>query len=565
MIDESVVQTRYSPTEGLPKALGAFYTDAQVADFLVWWAIRSTHDTVMDPAFGGGVFLRSACRRLENLGGQPARQVFGVEIDPKVHDTIVDKLSDEFGVRKQNFWESDFFDIEPLPVCQVNAIVGNPPFIRYQRFTGDIRARAISRALEQGVHLTELASSWAPFVVHSVAFLKKDGRLAMVLPMEIAHAAYASPVLKHLYKSFGKITLLTFRKKLFPDLSEDTILLLAEDKGRSPCRILTRDLAHPGLLSDIEHQGLLSLTGTRQVDGRSLTEGNGRLVRYLIPRKARELYQELTELSGIKRLGELADVGIGYVTGANDFFHLSPGDVDKWGIPKRFLKPAVRRGRALSGLIFTRQDWQIACDNGEAGYLLLIHGKADLSESVLRYLKYGENQGVPRSYKCRTRSPWFSVPHVRLPDAFLTYMSGDMPRLVTNHAEAVAPNSLHALRLHPYASLERDALSALWQTSLTRLSVEMEGHPLGGGMLKLEPTEAENVLIATGGFNNGDLCDLSKELDALVRRGEMNVCRQLADDTVLRSQLGLSKGDCLLLSESARRLRNRRYSRSAKE
>jgi hypothetical protein len=35
------------------KALGAFYTDAQIADFLVWWAIRSTQDTVMDPGFGG--------------------------------------------------------------------------------------------------------------------------------------------------------------------------------------------------------------------------------------------------------------------------------------------------------------------------------------------------------------------------------------------------------------------------------------------------------------------------------------------------------------------------------
>ena len=38
----------YSEPEGeLAKTFGAFYTDAQIADFLVWWAIRSAHDTVM--------------------------------------------------------------------------------------------------------------------------------------------------------------------------------------------------------------------------------------------------------------------------------------------------------------------------------------------------------------------------------------------------------------------------------------------------------------------------------------------------------------------------------------
>ena len=50
-----------------PKALGAYYTDSQVADFMVWWAIRNPTDTVRDPSFGGGVFLRSAGKRLRDL------------------------------------------------------------------------------------------------------------------------------------------------------------------------------------------------------------------------------------------------------------------------------------------------------------------------------------------------------------------------------------------------------------------------------------------------------------------------------------------------------------------
>jgi len=35
------------PVGELAKTFGAFYTDAQIADFLVWWAIRSPRDTIM--------------------------------------------------------------------------------------------------------------------------------------------------------------------------------------------------------------------------------------------------------------------------------------------------------------------------------------------------------------------------------------------------------------------------------------------------------------------------------------------------------------------------------------
>jgi len=53
---------------------------------------------------------------------------------------------------------------------------------------------------------------------------------------------------------------------------------------------------------------------------------------------------------------------------------------------------------------------------------------------------------------------------------------------------------------------------------LTSLSVEIEGHALGGGMLKLEPSEAENVLLATG---HGRIAPLMAELDRLVRAGRV--------------------------------------------
>lgn len=547
--------------QGRPKSLGAYYTDSQVADFLVWWAVRNATDTVLDPSFGGGVFLRSGCKRLRELTGDVTTQVLGIEVDGEVHGRIADKLHDEFGVAKANLVQSDFFEVGPDRLPPADVVVGNPPFIRYQRFTGEVRKRALVRAAEQGLKLSELSSSWLPFLIHSIRFLRPGGRLAMVIPFEIGHAAYALPVLGHLSRVFQSITFLAFRKKLFPDLSEDTLLLLAE--GKDPAtrgHFYLRDLPHAGVLADIQMAGRRPLAGLRRLDHERLAGGQQRIIEYLLPRKARELYHELREENYTVPLGALANVGIGYVTGANEFFHLDQQAAAEWGIPNRFLRACVRRGRALAGLRFTREDWQAALAHGQAGYLLELPAEGGLPDSILRYLAHGQKLGVHRTFKCRTRTPWYRVPHVYHPDAFLTYMSGDVPRLVANDAGVVAPNSLHILRLHPHALVSPDGITALWQTSLARLSAEVEGHALGGGMLKLEPGEAARVILPFPS-NRNQLDSLAAQLDETARRQGDTACAQAADRQLLQKSLGLSVADCNLLRDAAEVLRSRRMTR----
>jgi adenine-specific DNA methylase len=546
------------PTGEIAKGLGAYYTDFEVAQFLVRWAIRSPDDRVLDPSFGGGVFLYAASQRSKELGGQPEKQVFGVELDAEVHARAGKILTERFGFGKGNLLHSDFFDVDTRTFGKLETVVGNPPFIRYQRFTGEGRDKALARAAAEGVHLSKLASSWAAFLVHSVALLKDGGRIGMVIPMELGHAAYARPVLEYLARRFETVTFLTFRKKLFPDLSQDTLLLLAENKGSFTAGFYLLDLEDAGSLAGLK----LSLRKAEWLETNRLLRGGSRLLEGWIPRKARELYRELGASPLVQRLGQVADVGIGYVTGDNDYFHLSPEEALNWDIPKAFLKPAIRRGRALSSLRLTEQDWQTALAHGEASYLLHIDGAKNLPAGVLKYIQKGEAEGVNQAYKCRVREPWYVVPHVYLPDAFLTYMSGEMPRLVTNAVGAVAPNSLHILRFHPGPNVSKDALASLWQTSLTRLSAELEGHPMGGGMLKLEPSEAERVVIANPHLETERLTSLTRDLDELIRDRRAKEAHALADKTVLLEGLGLSKNDCALLLDAAVQLSRRRSERA---
>src|SRR4051812_8576958 len=93
------------------KALGAYYTEDGVAAFLIWWSLRSPRDTVLDPSFGGGVFLRSACERLIELGGSPSLHIFGAEIDPLAHREVIAELGPKYSLSLNHIVLGDFFSI----------------------------------------------------------------------------------------------------------------------------------------------------------------------------------------------------------------------------------------------------------------------------------------------------------------------------------------------------------------------------------------------------------------------------------------------------------------------
>ncbi|MGC8638842.1 MAG: N-6 DNA methylase [Isosphaeraceae bacterium] len=137
------------------KSMGAYYTDVQDADFLAWWAIRSPLQTMLDPAFGEGVFLRSGSERLTQLGGRPENQVYGAEIDSPVFDRTSDRMVRAYALNRKHLIHADFFSIDPQTL-KVDVAIGNPPFIRYQRFTGAMRKLALFRCAAQGVRLPEL-------------------------------------------------------------------------------------------------------------------------------------------------------------------------------------------------------------------------------------------------------------------------------------------------------------------------------------------------------------------------------------------------------------------------
>jgi adenine-specific DNA-methyltransferase len=209
--------------------------------------------------------------------------------------------------------------------------------------------------------------------------------------------------------------------------------------------------------------------------------------------ECRNLYAETIEHRDSSRLEKLARIGIGYVTGDNKFFHLRPSEAAEWKIPAAFLRPSVRKGEVLRSARLTQsavENWHKRDDE-----MLLLHiaKESEVPRTVQRYLDSEPGQIARTAFKCRTRSPWYSVPDVQTPDCFLSYMSGVQPVLVRNDARCTCTNSVHAVRLQN--PREGSRVQAAWNSNFVQLSCEIEGHPLGGGMLKLEPGEASQIVI----------------------------------------------------------------------
>ena len=300
--------------------------------------------------------------------------------------------------------------------------------------------------------------------------------MAFVVPAEIGHAPYAKPLLEYLADHFDSVHVIALRHKLFPRLSEDCWLLYCDGCG-----------GRSGFFrfSALEELDFMPTPppAFQLVSLKEWRLWNRRLRPYLMPPLSRDLYQTIAGARDVTRLGDIARVGIGYVTGANDFFHLRPSDAKRLRIPERFLHAAVRNGKALGGRAITKSTVEAWRRRDEPMLLLRIRADDELPLSVRRYLDSPEGQRARSAYKCRTRQPWWVVPDVSVPNAFLSYMSGTSPGLAANRAGCVGTNSVHVVRLNGAMNVTK--LQHIWKQDFTRLSCEVEGHPLGGGLLKL--------------------------------------------------------------------------------
>lgn len=387
--------------------------------------------------------------------------------------------------------------------------------------------------------------------------MKPSGRLGLVLPAELLTVKYAAEVRRFLLRRFSSVKLILFDELVFPDIQEEVVLLLAEGTGSA--RFF--EVYQARNADDLPHVEQAEWVAY------SPAEGDKWFPAVIEPRYI-ETYHAIAGSDGFETLFDWGETYLGCVTGNNRFFTFDRESAFRLRIPKEELVRISPPGsRHLRGLSFSENAWEELLRAGRACYLFL-PDKDNPSEDALRYIRAGETTGVHKAYKCRVRSPWWRVPTVAVADLFLTYMDRDRPRLISNHAGALHLNSLYGVRLHEGRKrLGMELLPLASLNSLTLLGAEIVGRAYGGGILKLEPREADRLPMPS--IDLVEACadrlrPLYPQLSVALRQGDLHRAVKLVDRVLLIEGLGLDHTQISNLRDARETLFRRRISRSGR-
>ena len=443
---------------------------------------------------------------------------------------------------------SDFFDVDTQHKYDV--VLGNPPYVRYQNFSGRARARSQELALALGVRISGLASSWAAFVLHAADHLAPDGRLALVLPAELLSVGYASTVRAYLLRRFGAVRLIAFEERVFPGVLEDVVLLLAEGSGGADFFKLhqTRNVA-----------SLVKVESAKWVE-HSPTEG-AKWTPALVAQDAFATYKRVCGAT-FETLGDWGTTYLGAVTGNNRYFALTQTEAVEAGLASTDLLAISPPGsRHLRGFEFTKAAWEAEAKAGAR--CLLFYPNSNLASAPKRYIDRGFGAHVDKAYKCRVRAPWWRVPLVEVPDLLLTYMNHDRPRLISNPSGLHILNSVYGVRLHRgHKMVGRELLPLASLNSVTLLGAEVVGRAYGGGLLKLEPREADKLPVPSLALIEEKqelLLAMRPQMARALRNGDISAAVKAVDEVILA---GLPPAELSQLRAARELLFDRRKARA---
>lgn len=540
------------PTNALPSAeklRGGYYTPGPVADWLAGHACAAAPRRVLEPSAGDGALLRPLLARLsedavidaiECDGDEAAKLAAQLGPDPRVRVHVADAFS--------------WFSARPAREVY-DLVIGNPPYIRYRHWPKQQSERAFELMREHGLHPNRLTSAWVPFVVLATAALRPGGALALVLPAELLQVGYAGELRRYLSEQYDEITLITFEELVFPTILQETILLIARKRtgGLGSARIRTVELKNELSLTD-------AAGNFREDDVADLDHSTEKWTKYLLTAREVGFLRAAAQHSSLIRLGDIAEVDVGIVTGRNDVFVISPSAARAAGIA-RYCKRMVGRSAHVPGVVLRSENWQLLEDQDARVLLVDLPAvpRDSLSGEAQLYVAAAEAAGHHTGYKCRVRMPtWWAVPSTWVPDAFLLRQIYDGPRIVLNQAAATCTDTLHKVRFYDKGIAESATLNA--HNSLTWALAEVRGRSYGGGVLELEPSEAEALLLPRPTRHSALPLD---DLDDIIRRKGNAAGVEEVNARVLVAACGWTRSDVALARSIAEKLARRRRGRNS--
>jgi len=443
------------------KKNGVYYTPSSLAEYLAEPLINKDSINILDPSYGEGALLLAAERIFQKKNKRAlAKNLFGCDTKPV--NGLLKHLPEA------NLQQIDFFDFGNDKKFQT--ILMNPPYVR-QQIQNEKSIEKYRKKYPELKIVNGNADLWAYFLIKSISHLDKKGNIGAILPWAFLQADYAKPLRKWLLEIFKEIKVLTLSDKFFEKADERVVMLWLKGHGEK-CTSLNI-ASSKGINSEVEY---VDLPESNWNSDRVFSFGSLEIISIL------DRYK--TDF-GFKELSNYAEVKIGVVSGAVDFFITSKlgKEIDKFEKSK------------LVPILTSTDEFPTFLKSGKKNLRFLIALK---DKDHLKYRSYIK-RGIQEEYNLRThsklRTPWYSVKVGKIPDAFFHYRISKIPYLLLNKSKVQSTNSIHRIYFKKVTKIEQKWILISLLSIPGQLSLETNSKSYGRGILKIEPKSLKNSLV----------------------------------------------------------------------
>ncbi len=439
--------------------------------------------TFIEPSIGLGSFYAAFRSVFESKAGHSV----GFEIDAHYYAPARKLWSGE----DLELRHSDFLKERPNGESY-DLLVANPPYVRHHHINAATKKELQKEVLQKtGIRISGLAGLYCYFLMLSEKWLADGGLSCWLIPSEFMDVNYGRAVKQYLLEC---VDLLCVHKFKAADVQFDDALVTSSvvffRKGKPSGKSVTFSCG----------KEVNAPAETRQIDRMRLTAAE----------KWSKLFKgDTAQTNGDEcKIGDFFTVKRGIATGDNKFFVVDAETIEKYKIPRIFLKPILPSPRYLKeDIVMADNDGNIALP--KAQYLFSCRWTEDaLKEKhpgVWDYIQDGVKRGVDKGYICSHRPLWYFCEDRKPAPFVVPYMGrGDasrkMFRFILNKSAAITTNVY--LLLYPkedYSKCLKDAklLNDVW-VALNGVASEqfaINGREYGGGLHKLEPNELLNISV----------------------------------------------------------------------
>lgn len=523
------------------KLRGGFYTPSPIAEFILRWGINGCSNLdILEPSCGDGVFLKEIEKHKLKYNS-----ITAIEFDEEEAEK-----ANKIPLLEKKVICSDFHTYCNSTLKRFDLIVGNPPYIRFQFFDRQQQIEASNIFIKAGLKYSKLTNAWVSFVVGSSLLLKETGKIGFVLPAEILQVSYAKQLRAFISQFYNKITIISFQKLVFPDIQQEVVLLLCEKNNTKEHNIDHLELRDANDLKSLDFEDLKS--PKKKIDFKS-----NKWTFYFLEQDEIDFLENIAKKRKINPLQKYAAVEVGITTGSNSFFTVPLSTIHEYDL-KDYAKPMVGRSVQVNSVVFTEEDWIKNKNSNARAHLLVLPNSSNLNpkNGAVKYISFGESQGIHKGYKTSIRDDWFVVPSLKISDALFIRRNNLYPRLIINEAKAYTTDTMHRVFLRNGINI--NALTASYYNSLSLAFSEVSGRSHGGGVLELMPNEAENILIPYHTENE----ILLPIIDKMIReKSNIEDVLKITNEIILKAHYNFSDNEIDLAHRIWKKLSSRRLNR----